>query len=501
MEWDTHQLRVVRYWPRPAAWVHVRKLRRWFARVPELWPADAASDEHWQAAEHAGVRRQYLDMRTPPPGRGGRPFDPLVDLEFDPDMETFVYTDRPVLGRLTAEDESDIAPQAEKRIAAQRAAWATVPERVRSVVGGLRDQRAWRVLRFLGHVPGALELFESVPWLAHALLYQALVRERPVRDVYAAARRLLRVPDGWERWRRVAGWLGFEPSRAFVRLVRRMPPLDFNDFWLHLEQGLPAVRPEVLELRQVWADPNARKRLLHAPRVDAEVVSIVCAALRADALRRLHPDLMDAAFAGGVRGGVARTYARLVRAWPILEPGRPVPDIRSAEELDTWFEELRRRVPKPGERLSGPYPPPPLPDTAQITALRTEDALTVEGFQMGHCIGNGTWADRARRLDGFGYAVQVGEERASVWIVRSQPQYTFAAFEFRGPRNEPPGPQVRAAVDSWLTAHREDVQRRGKEALPPEWADAFHARERIGVHDPFAPPDPLLDLVEEEIPF
>jgi len=120
---------------------------------------------------------------------------------------------------------------------------------------------------------------------------------------------------------------------------------------------------------------------------------------------------------------------------------------------------------------------------------------------MGHCIGNSTWAGRARRLDGVGYTVQVGAERASVWIVRSQPQYTFAAFEFRGPRNEPPGPQVRTAVDPWLTAHREDVQRRGEEALPPDWAGAFRARERNGVHDPFALPDPMLDLVEEEIPF
>ena len=359
-----------------------------------------------------------------------------------------------------------------------------VPERVASAVldahlGGLQ----WASLQLAARVPGGLELLEQAPNVGAALAAAFRVRPSPVQRPLRSARALLRGRGGMKTWRRVVGWLGFDDSAAFVRVLRRVRsgaehPLGVQD---------------LVVLRACWADERSRKRLLHARSLDHNVLELVDTARRLEVVERLHPDLVEATFNGGAYTWLPRRFDQLVRSWPGLRPGRRFPVLRSAEALDALHNELTAEIYR--ERRSAVvlqgFPPPPLASAEGIEALATPEALRAESTAMANCLYLESWVLSARRRTGFGYRVSVGVERADVWLtpVFTGPVGTFRVMEARGHGNRPAPEACMERVESWLKDHHAALKQ--GDAVPETWREAWTA-------PPVQPADiPLLD----DIPF
>ena len=338
-----------------------------------------------------------------------------------------------------------------------------------------------------------MELSASVPLLAGALSVSGFFRAEAVKRPLRSARALLRLPDGMARWRKIAGWLGFDPSQSFVNLLRQTVR---NREWS---------RQDYETLRRAWADPLARKRLCHATQVDIGVITALAMAVELGVLERLPASLFDAAFVRGGWDNVATALASAVNAWRVMRPGRALPLWRTPEEMESEREALRMEAIRlyrveggPGSGPPEPFPPPPFPDGPGITPLVSAEALQAEADFMGHCLANGTWEREARRRLGYGYSVQIHGERATLWIRReaSAPE-RFVPVDLRGPANHAPSQPVIELVVRWLAQHRLLItDAGGSSALPDPWCRPIE----VPVH-PNVPPEIEALMGDEDIPF
>ena len=324
-------------------------------------------------------------------------------------------------------------------------AWRMVPIPVREAIEAVAvDEEAWAALSLFGRCPGSLDLAASVPLLAGALSVANRLRSRPVAQPWRSARALLKVPDGMVRWRRIAAWLGLEGSRSLVNCLRRVV--------VGVRWGVA----DFEQLRAVWADPLGRKRLCHAPRVDLPMIHLLYAGIQLGEIGRVPASLLEATFVSGGWSDVSAHFSITVQAWRLLRPGRPIPQWSTPEELEADREALRveaRRIYASGggfaEGLA--FPPPPIPGTPAIRPLASPAALVDEGTAMRHCIAGQSWERKARCLLGYGYAIERGEHRATVWIARRPDSpSTFFPTELRGMGNAPPDPSLVRLVAEWL---------------------------------------------------
>lgn len=144
-------------------------------------------------------------------------------------------------------------------------AFVAIPqEAVQAVVASSLDKRQWASLQLAARVPGGLALLQDAPLLGAALACAYFLKPVPVARPLRSARALLRHGRGMKTWRRVAAWLGFDGSSAFVRTLRRV----------HIEPSRPWTVEMMVGLRKAWADPVAKKRLLHAPDLDHDVMQL-----------------------------------------------------------------------------------------------------------------------------------------------------------------------------------------------------------------------------------
>ena len=320
----------------------------------------------------------------------------------------------------------------------------------------------WASLQLAARVPGGLDLLHDVPVLGAALAASHLVRPLPVRRPLRSARALLRKRRGMQLWRRVASWLGFDDSAAFVRTLRR----------LHTEPDRPLSVHDLQGLRASWADPVGRKRLLHAPYLDRNVLELVRVANEQGLARDLHPGLVAQTFNRGQQTFLPTRFEDLLRLWPVLRPGRRFPALRSAEELDAVHSELYLEGRRPLREPPAELPPPPLPSTPDILPLSSPDALKEESRAMGNCLYLDSWALDARRCAGFAYRVSAGAVRADVWVgpVLGRPG-AFRVMEVRGPGNSPAPGACMDRIEAWLDAHHEGIRHAASplEMLPEPW--------------------------------
>ena len=328
---------------------------------------------------------------------------------------------------------------------------AAVPELVASTVvdahlGGLQ----WASLQLAARVPGGLELLHDAPVLGAALAASHRLRPVPVKRPHRSARALLRKGRGTRLWRRVARWLGFDDSAAFVRLLRRVQTVP----------ALPLSIQDLDGLRASWADPVGRKRLLHAPGLDPNVLALVRVANEHGLSRELHPGLIEQTFNRGEHTLLPTRFEDLVRLWPVLRPGRRFPRLRSAEELDALHSELYLEGRRPGWGPLPEFPPPPLTSTPDILPLSTPDALREESRAMKNCLHLHSWELDARRCAGFGYRVSADGVRADVWVgpVLGRPG-AFRVMEVRGTGNAPAPRVCVDRVQAWLDAHHDKIHR------------------------------------------
>lgn len=366
---------------------------------------------------------------------------------------------------------------------------------VQHVIGARLDRQQWASLQLAVRVPGGLALMAAVPLLGAALACSHRIKPTPVARPLRSARALLRRGPGMKTWRRVAAWLGFEGSRSLVDTLRRVVLVDDRPWPVEL----------VLGLRTAWADPCARKRLLHAERLDLDVVKLVVGAHGHGLQDRLHPGLIQAAFNQGQVTTVPSHFHEVAGAWRVLRPERTFPRLRSAEELDTLREVLRQEceVNFQAECRKEPpvdFPAPPLRPRPGIQPLATTDELVAESLTMKNCLDLAHWAIWSRRRFGFAYAVSAGAERADVWLVPDSlaGPGNFRVQEVRGPGNGPPAQACLGMVDAWLGEHRRRLREseRPLEQVPADWRPVWAVRPLLASNYPTA-----LAWALDDIPF
>lgn len=422
VEWGPGSVVIVRPWPNPRAWQIQRVENAKWLRCPEAW---------------TGFRIGTASPR---------------------------WTPRP---RQLVEQE----------------AWATVPEPVRVAVEAARVKwKDWSALALIARCPGSAELAASVPLLAGALSVANFVRTKAVAQPLRSARRLLRLPDGMARWRKIAAWLGFEGSKSFVNLLRRIPV---------------AVRWSVGDfdtLRTVWSDPLGRKRLCHAERVDIGVIRALAVAITLGELARLPSVLFDAAYAAGADPELDSKLQNTILAWRLLRPGRTLPAWSSPEKIEAERESLRevasQLYPMESAFRSPPsFPPPPYAGTSAIAPITSSESLIREGKTMQHCVGDRNWDRQARFRNGYAYTVTCGSERTTLWIQRSPAgKGGFYARDCRGPGNRPASQAALNLVSVWLAEHNRNT------ALAEAWWRQVERRQVPG------PPEIVTLIGEFDVP-
>lgn len=433
VEWDPQETYVTRPWPKPRAWR--RSASRWgkWEEVRGRVPRSA-----WQ----------------PPPLR--RPLRPAE--------------------------------------LARRTAWGTVPAEVRQALeGAALAFHDWNTLALLARCPGALDLAGSVPVLAGALAACSDLRPKVARP-WRAARALLRLPDGMARWRKVARWLGFDDSRAFVNVLRRMPA------------GQSFRSDDLRALRRVWADRAGRKRLLHTNVLSREGLRLLEGAMAEGVLDHVRAELVDAAAHVGRWGGLAGRFTAAAALHRHLHPRSPLPPWRTAEDVETAMlglnlERTLRMVAESGPDVPRAFPPCPLPCAPGVEPLDSAEALVAEGLAMGHCIGGPNWAYSALHALGYGFRVRVGGQSGTLWLRRDRESaYGFSVDQLQGPGNATPAEPVRRAVAEWLGALAASPP-----ALPEPWtrepasSDGFNAWGHVGRR--WAVEDDLPPGPDDDIPF
>jgi len=382
----------------------------------------------------------------------------------------------------------------------ERMAWAQVPKEVRDAVCGAHFSGfQWSTLSMIARCPGALELAQKEPMIAAMLAVGNRVRPIPVSWLLRSVRALLKVPDGWSRWRRVHDWLGLDDSRSFVRLTRKA----------HIEKHRWRLAHWRLMLG-LWETQRGRKLLQHLPEVTpdhAEVLGSLWRLGGAEAVAdMLHPTLMSEILEQGIHGGAWHIAHDLAEVWPLVWPERTVPQIRSIEHLETLraevnvayemihreeigAEQMRRQsvldALNAGATAASLFPPPPLPGTVTIQPLLTPKALVREGQMMGHCLRNDHWTTMACMALGFAYHVELNREQATLWLARNRENpMGFHVEQIQGPHNRPPSAVIVAEVMRWFRHHE-------------AWA---HHRKGGSVRPAGDAPPPIVDVWKQALP-
>jgi hypothetical protein len=220
---------------------------------------------------------------------------------------------RPIGLDLAAPDK--LRASSSRRLRCQAQAFAEIPVVQRRAAARFGD-RAWSLHCLFTRVQGAIGLAERCPALAAGLAHANSLRP-PVGKPMRSARALLRRP-GPRTARQVAEWLGFEPSRAVVRVLGKLEP------------GSCGVR-NLRALRWALANPRLRKFLLHASRLHQPLLHL---------LSLMAEPAWDTSVGNAVLVTVAdrppqRAWPLVARieslqcSWPELWPRRPLSDLVS----------------------------------------------------------------------------------------------------------------------------------------------------------------------------
>jgi hypothetical protein len=340
-----------------------------------------------------------------------------------------------------------------RRLRAQAQAYGAIPEDRRREA--LRfGKRSWGMHVLFTRVPGALELARVHPALAVGLAFPGHLRPRIARPL-RAARTLLAKP-GPQTAQRVAGWLGFDPSRAVVRTLRKLEHFQCSPWKLAL-------------LQRALAQLDTHKLLCHLPAFNGSVFALLEQLLEpgspvvsANALA-----LELAALGPELRRDVEELLRESAAEWTRAFPQQPMPPLRSLEQLEQLHIDAQAKLGSAVYHWGGRrqlYPPPPVmgitTPSVRIQPLSSPSLQRAEGRGMRHCVGNGLYVYKAARGSGYAYAVRLilgGEEqRATAWVVAKRDGSVRLA-SLRGRSNEKPIPELLVATQAWIDVHNQMV--------------------------------------------
>jgi len=285
------------------------------------------------------------------------------------------------------------------------------------------------------------DLTRDVPLLAGAMA-TAPGRPRTPADLADC----LGPVDGWRRWRKVAGWLGMDPSRGWVRLLRgAMEP--------------SAWRPDDLRLlANLWAG-DAKTALQHLGTPSVATTHALRIAASVGGAGVLKPSLLRelAELPHGVGRRVVQELSELAGAWKRVHRGRPLPSLQSLEALratrESLLDALLPVTLDVRQWLAARWPEPPLPGTDHISPLADLAGQEDEGVQMMSCIGHLSYLSRPVLGEGYGYHIDTADGPASVWIIRRD-DGTWRVDELKGHGNGTAPSEAHRLVRNWLALHR-----------------------------------------------
>ncbi len=378
---------------------------------------------------------------------------------------------RPIGLDLAAPDK--VRSSSSRRLRCQAQAFSVIPASQRRAAARF-GVRAWALHSLFTRVPGALQLAERCPALAAGLAFATCLRP-PVQQPLRSARALLRRP-GPHSAQQVADWLGFEPSRALVRVLGKLEPGSCG------VQNLRAIG-------RAMANPRIRKFLLHTPRLHQPLLRLLAVVTGPDWDTTVGNAVLVALASRPPQRAwplVAR-IEYLQRSWSELFPQRRLPELVAVRQVNRLHAELMNELSSPEflrslARALGGFPLPPLNGGliggVRISPLRSVDDLLAEGEAMQHCIGSRRYVEDCVRGRGFGYRVGVeapglrGHEglQATAWISPTA-ERRWQLGELRSVGNVAPLPLLNQAVERWLQDQNEPL------SLPaPEIPEAARGR-------------------------
>lgn len=310
---------------------------------------------------------------------------------------------------------------------------ASVPEPIRMLLGAYR-QRHWHMLSFFARCPGAEDLARSNPALAFALANSWVFRKCPVRQPMRSARALVRKPQV-----EILDWLDFPATKSAVRLLRRLVPESVSvEALLYLRAGM--------------SDPESHRLLRHLPRINRGAIFLATRHdLRPFVTPQLLREMADLANLEPGSGAVGvdvefahaahRILAEFMALDPELRPAHPR-RIFSFLQLGEISENMHRHE---MARSNRPFPPPPLPETETIRAIRSTLELSREGLEMHHCIG--TYAEDV--LAGRAYVYRLlAPERATLLVEKRGRHWGLG--DIRKAANLRVREETYCEIESWL---------------------------------------------------
>lgn len=144
----------------------------------------------------------------------------------------------------------------------------------------------------------------------------------------------------------------------------------------------------------------------------------------------------------------ALEMARLLAIGDAVQALDRCPTFAAVQRLhDRWMEQLNRRkaLVMEGQRR---FPEPPIPGSAAIHPILSEEDLQAEGRLMGHCVAS--YANQVRRGESYIYRL-LYPERATLELQRRGTRFMLA--QFKAARNQQPRPDAWEVVNQWLKEH------------------------------------------------
>lgn len=291
------------------------------------------------------------------------------------------------------------------------------------------QSRQWALLRLFNARSENLEFAGQNPALCFAVAnFRCFIRASLDDAVKKSA----------SRQRDIAGWLGFPPTEAAVRILAKLKP--------------ESASVELLDpLRAALKDPAFTKTLAHLPQLNAGVVTIAAdPALRAAVTPRLLNEVAEVP-SEKYLADTAVLIRNTLRMFFRVHPHRSPPQLQSVARVRQVHDEISTeylRIEAPGMG-SFRFPRPPLRGTADIVPICTMEELVAEGRAQSNCVA--TYAERVQSRHTFIYRV-LKPERATLSIVRG-PDGDWQISELERCGNSGVSGITRRLVQSWLDEH------------------------------------------------
>jgi hypothetical protein len=346
----------------------------------------------------------------------------------------------------------------------QAEAYRQIPAPVRSLVRrAALAGRQFDALSLLTRVPQTVEIAEHVPILAGALSSWRDLRGDLRSHAFRTLRAMLGREKGVARSLAALRWLRLPDDLTFLRQLKRA----------RLGRWCPI---SVAELGRLW--PMERKPLQHLPELTAGAVTMLSLVRKFGLRRAVHPDLLVAI---GEDKPTWFWWHELERSLEQLMGIRQV--LKRPPALGRWcstadvddaivrhhlaFERACTRNPTLCDEASLELPvqlrrkwllaqspiSSPVHPLSGMRPLDTPAHVEAEGQEMEHCLNAGGYGQALVDRQGYGFAIDTGSERATLWLCVGIQAGVFSLDDLKGPQNAPVSATTRGVMEQWLVQH------------------------------------------------